>query len=374
MPLNEKKLLLNVSKHSKTALYRQIYQEIQKQTIAGELKEHEQLPGMREMARMLDVSTMVIDMALDLLIEDKICYRRPKKGTCVGSFVGQDSRSNLIVVYSRSEDLEFDSVMKPFLTGVGSAIHQENRTDMLYVSGGNIEERLRHIAADKNTKLLGVIIIYPDHLEQVCRLAEKFPAVKLVLLNFNYETFEMTPDNVFGVFNDEFCGGYSVGNYLLTQNCRRIGLIDYHVNNQNYQLRIEGFLKAHKDFGLRHDSDLAITTDIEDKVTSRGFKAMEKLLQQGRVDAVFCINDLLAAGAVEYLESISKRHEITVFGYDNLVPDISFSRNASTVAINTALMGKCAIKALLTPREYLCKQILIAPHLIVRHHHLDIKP
>jgi len=74
---------------------------------------------------------------------------------------------------------------------------------------------------------------------------------------------------------------------------------------------------------------------------------------------------------VEYLESYSRRHEITVFGYDNLVPDISFSRNTSTVAINTALMGKCAIKALLTPREYLCKQIMIAPHLIVRHRHLD---
>ena len=188
-----------------------------------------------------------------------------------------------------------------------------------------------------------------------------------VLLNYQFPDFEhLAPPNLRGVFNDEFCGGYMAASQLISRGYRRIGVLMYSVQDENYNLRLQGFRQAHRDLGVSLDEMLICSTDsMNCSAEERGSRGMALLLErQTRPDALFCLNDILAAGARRYLKLNAKDDGIEIIGHDNHIPELHIVNHFSTIEINSAAMATAAVQMLLKPADYPCKQLFISPRFV----------
>lgn len=116
------------------------------------------------------------------------------------------------------------------------------------------------------------------------------------------------------VFDDEK-GGYDVTKYLISKGHRKIGVIAGTSNNIHTQKRSLGYQKALYEEQILFNPDWIKHGDWE---RHSGYKKAEELMKEG-VTAIFCMNDLMAAGAYDYLyeNNIIVGQDISIVGYDN---------------------------------------------------------
>ena len=201
---------------------------------------------------------------------------------------------------------------------------------------------------------------------RLLELVGHYPGLPFVLLNYQYPEFEkIAPANLRGVFNDEFSGGYTAASELFALGAKEIGVIQYGVGDSNYRLRLQGFLQAHVDHGFVFKETNLCNIDSVLPPMERGYNGMGVLLSRNpRLDAVFCINDILAVGAVRFLKLSPAHHDLLIIGYDNHLPELHIANHFPTIAVNTAAMSSAAVRMLLTPELYHCKQLFISPRLV----------
>jgi len=379
MPLPEEQIK-NICRNSADPLYQQVGQCILQAIRTGLLAENEQLPGLPELAAAFGVSRVTAETALTELIRSGYCYRRPKKGTFVGRVLsdrGNTKRTRVFIIYSVHPEIEFDSVMMPFLAGVHHAVNQEERTRIVAADGKNAHKTIQAQCNAANSELAGVIAVQVSDYNQFFDTVRSFPRIPFVLLNFQFRDFDqIAPVNCFGVFNDEFCGGYLAGDYLLGIGCRKIALLSPYAywrqsfpGDINYELRIRGFLQAHKDNKITPALPLFMETGgfSSGNVMDKGARCCKELLAlRERPDAIFCVNDLLAAGVHNYLRANGNVDNIEIIGFDNLIPEVSFNHVFHTVQIRAKEMAAAAVRFLAHPGIYSGRQILLTPRLVIR--------
>ena len=107
---------------------------------------------------------------------------------------------------------------------------------------------------------------------------------------------------------------------------------------------------------------------MNEDLRETGMKLAEQAIcSEQRPTAVFCVNDLLAAGVVNYLRKKGKEGSVEVFGYDNVIPHVSKDYGFSTVKINFENMGERAVDILMDEkgRKY-PKVMKITPQILIR--------
>lgn len=116
------------------------------------------------------------------------------------------------------------------------------------------------------------------------------------------------------VFDDEK-GGYDITKYLISKGHRKIGVIAGISNNLHTQNRSLGYQKALFEEQILFNPDLIRYGDWE---RLSGYIQAEKLMKKD-ITAIFCMNDLMAGGAYDYLyeNNIIVGRDISVVGYDN---------------------------------------------------------
>ncbi|HHX60260.1 MAG TPA: LacI family transcriptional regulator [Epulopiscium sp.] len=116
------------------------------------------------------------------------------------------------------------------------------------------------------------------------------------------------------VFDDEK-GGYDITKYLISMGHRKIGVIAGAANNLHTQKRSLGYQKALFEEQILFNPDWIKYGDWE---RLSGYIQMEKLIKKG-ITGVFCMNDLMAGGAYDYLyeNNIIVGRDISIVGYDN---------------------------------------------------------
>jgi LacI family transcriptional regulator len=137
---------------------------------------------------------------------------------------------------------------------------------------------------------------------------------------------------------------------------------------------VEGYKQALTQAGLRVLDDYIITEhkgDVETK--QRGAEAMRQLLSlKPRPDAVFCFNDPLAMGAMNYAldRGIRIPEDVAVIGCGNLHYDDSLSVPLSSIDQHSRQIGEEAARIALgilnskvPPRP---QTIVLQPELVVR--------
>lgn len=116
------------------------------------------------------------------------------------------------------------------------------------------------------------------------------------------------------VFDDEK-GSYDITKYLISKGHRKIGVIAGISDNLHTQKRSLGYQKALFEEQVLYNPDWIKHGDWMRK---SGYIQAEKLVKED-VTAIFCMNDLMAAGAYDYLyeNNIIVGKDISIVGYDN---------------------------------------------------------
>lgn len=173
---------------------------------------------------------------------------------------------------------------------------------------------------------------------------------------------------------DHVHGGYQAVKYLLKLGHRRIACITGPSNLIDSQQRLEGYIRALAEFGIPYDPELI----VEGKYTfESGEQAIGELFQKGvSVDAVFFFNDMMAIGAMKWLQShgICIPEDLSVIGYDDIFMDEFLSVPLTTIRQPTEQLGRMAARKIINQEvgdERPEERIIFEPELVERKSVLD---
>ncbi len=352
--------------------YLQLRDQLEEYIKQREVPPGEQLPDILTMCRTAGLSNRSVERAYITLINDGVCFRRPKKGTFVrgSSPVRGEAKPRICAIFSPADPMHLE---KDDVTGrIYHGIQQEARRaklDLLILS----ERSLSFYVDNSSIDLVGVIMLSWYSVPEAQAVVRKYPNIRFLFLNYRPHDFDTMPANACGIFNDDLAGGFEATEYLISRNRRKLRAITIELPDDNYNRRIEGFLLAarlnHLDIGEEQVYRYQRAIPSRDEQFAIGRELFNRVIEEdANIDGIFCTNDLLAAGVASALDKRGLRDQIELIGYDNLLPYLSANGHFSTVAIRQEQMGERAIKQLLDPRSDYPKIINVAPQLLPRSH------
>lgn len=166
------------------------------------------------------------------------------------------------------------------------------------------------------------------------------------------------------VVTDDAAGARTAVQHLLHLGHHRIGFINGPLALQQCRERRTGARRA-----IRSSSAGATLVELEiDELNAAGGEAgMHRLMDDDpEVTAVFCVNDLVALGALRYAREHQVRvpDQVSVMGYDDVTFAGELAVPLSSVRQPTYQLGWQAADLLLTPDTP--RQIVFQPELVVR--------
>ncbi|MBQ8753448.1 MAG: GntR family transcriptional regulator [Lentisphaeria bacterium] len=362
-------LKISLTENKAYPKYMQLRDQVEEYIKSHKIPANTQLPDIISLCKIAGLSNRSVERAYTMLINDGVCFRRPKKGTFVC-----DRKPTTDVTMPQvcgilapkcAANLENNDIFGSIYRGI-QAKAQEANIDIIILS----ERSLPVYRAALGDNLLGVLMLDWYSPENARKIVENFPGLKLIFVNLHLPEFESMPDNVSGIFNDDFSGGFAAGDYIFDQGCRKPRVLSLALASDNYQRRVSGIRRAAQLHGIKWNSDWEFYSGEQTKNRDDHFEIahnyiMELVSQKESFDAVFCTNDLLAAGVAATLDNLHLRDKVKVIGYDNILPYLSSNGKFPTVAVDLEKMGNRAVAALVD-KEPLPKVQNIAPQLIFR--------
>ncbi len=362
-------LKISLTENKAYPKYMQLRDQLEEYIRTHKIPANTQLPDIISLCKIAGLSNRSVERAYSVLINDGICFRRPKKGTFVcdrkpASGVTMPKVCGILAPQCAA-NLEHNDIFGPIYRGI-QAKAQEADLDIIILS----ERSLPIYQAALGNNLLGVLMLDWYTPENAHSIVENFPGLKLVFVNLHLPDFEAMPDNVSGIFNDDFAGGFAAGDYIFGQGCRKPRVLSLTLPSDNYDRRIDGIRRAALLHGIRWSDEwisrsAGPTRNRDDHFEIAHNCIMELVSSKTAFDSVFCTNDLLAAGVASTLENLHLRDKVKVIGYDNILPYLSSNGKFPTVAVELEKMGQRAVAALLAC-EPLPKVQNVAPQLIFR--------
>lgn len=152
---------------------------------------------------------------------------------------------------------------------------------------------------------------------------------------------------VHSLSTNNILGGYLATKHLIEQGYQTIAHISGPQQSRSAQQRLTGYCKALAEYNLPYDMVLVTEGDYRIK---GGAEGMQRLLRLNTVpDAVFCANDLMAIGALEFLNDagIKVPEQMALVGYDGIHLSKYVHPKLTTVCQPTYEMGKKAVQVIL---------------------------
>lgn len=387
-------LKLETNHNERTPLFQQIKQQLAEYIVSTRLEVDDPLPNVGKIASIAGVSVRTADQALLALVEEGICYRKPKRGT----FVAKCSNvSNLVHRRIIGIDCPYQTdrlfehqVENAVYIGIIDAGSKSGLTPFFISSG--LHDNIRFYQQNRGTQLAGVILLAGDSVQNLSELRQYAP-MPFILINYDIEAASHSPNNVYCIFNDDFLGGYQAAEHLINQGHRKFAVLSFKIGDDNYRHRVDGFLQAIRDRGLTFRPELLMCeenpeptpddvqngTDLLEKSSAGGIvypllrgqiglgaRLCALARRAGDFTAALCVNDWLAFGAAQ------SQPGLAVSGYDHIMPEFSRIGGFPTIAIDFAGMGARAVKMLSEPLpEQRVTRIL--PRLIPRPQPIGVK-
>ncbi|MGN8552044.1 UNVERIFIED_CONTAM: LacI family transcriptional regulator [Microbacterium sp. SLM126] len=283
-------------------------------------------------------------------------------------FVRNDAARQLRAGRSRSIGLVVLDVGNPFFTDVARGAERRAATEGLSILLGNSDDdparESDYLDLFEQQRVHGVLITPVDEISgRLERLRTRgIPAVLVDRLSEGAEFSSVSVDDV--------SGGYLAVRHLLDIGRRRIAFVGGPDHVRQVADRLEGARRA-----VAEESDAALEV-VETSALSvlEGRAVGERLRSRGpdgRPDAVFAANDLLAVGVLQalvMLGSVAVPGDVAIIGYD----DIDFSAATvvplSSIRQPSELIGRRAVELLLAEVAGAAEreQVVFQPELIVR--------
>ena len=170
------------------------------------------------------------------------------------------------------------------------------------------------------------------------------------------------------VIIDDRAAAYEVVSYLIKKGYKRIAHFRGHLNPQNSIDRFLGYKQALLDNNIEFDKSLVYICSNNDDFND-GYNSAKKLYKDhGKtVDAVFCVTDVIATGALKYFNdnNINVPEDVALFGFSNWFMSSVVSPALSTVDQPGHEIGSKSTEILLEEIINKNKGIAIIPKMII---------
>lgn len=154
-----------------------------------------------------------------------------------------------------------------------------------------------------------------------------------IVVAYGFSTDKSTPSVVY----DDEQAAYEATRELLGKGYRKIGLIAGEMASHHTIDRQRGYQKALYESQILYNPELTCYGDWN---REQGYQACEKLMKQ-KVDAIFSMNDVMAAGVYDYMneKGLSVGKDIGLIGFDNREISQAFNPELSTIALPLSEIG-----------------------------------
>jgi LacI family transcriptional regulator len=234
---------------------------------------------------------------------------------------------------------------------------------MLHSTGADVEDELE-IGHDLRRRYADGLILCSLHLTAAHVAALRTAAAPVVVIG------RPAKDAAVDIVRaNSRKGAAEAVRHLHAAGRRRIALLNGPQHTSPGGSRRLGYLDALRACGLERDDDLCEVAD--DFMVEPGRRAAERLLARVRPDAIFCANDLLAAGALAALRDANFRvpEDVAVVGMDNSALAEHTWPPLTTVDLGSAERARIAAELLLQRIERPSRRtrtVGVEPRLVVR--------
>lgn len=249
----------------------------------------------------------------------------------------------------------------------------EHNRHLLIGNGYHHAEREKQTIESLIQNQVGPLIVHSKALDDstLRRYASEHPA--MVFINRLIPGLESRC-----IYLDNVRGAYLATEHLIQQGHRHIGYLGSNHKIEDNQQRYQGYLSALNDYRLCPQNAAIYTVNVspDDKGGEQGM--MKLKAQMPHLTALFCYNDVMAAGAVSVLSAsgLAVPHALSIVGFDDSLiarcmhpklttvkyPIEDMAAHAARLAISLSLHGD-SLQPLVEP---LPQQRHYQPSLIIR--------
>lgn len=229
---------------------------------------------------------------------------------------------------------DFSQPFAPYFADQVIASAREHDYGVIINTYGQTEQGLARAMQQANTLAADGWIVFADRAmgKRGSMLEQSYPLVLAGDWSAYGKVDQVTMPNVEAM-------RYATGR-LLDSGCRNIALfgadralgLDYyvHATEGTQALRVQGYLQAYEERGLTPNIDMLFSWGL--LMSDSGVHAVNLMVDQGPLpDAIICLNDAMALGALHQLQvkGIKVPDDIQVIGFDN-VPETQYSNPSLT--------------------------------------------
>ena len=259
--------------------------------------------------------------------------------------------------------LVLPDISNPFFADIAYAVDEYafscGYTTILCNTNWNEEIEQTHLNQLQNQRVDG-IIYKPAGKNPVDLSGITIPSVIISCIPGENETY---------IEIDNFKGGQIAADHLIDCGYKHLAFIGGSRNSQSNEFRINGFCGKAQERGMIIDNDHILYGGFS---VESGYEMARKLITDfPDTDGIFCGNDVIALGVLQYLMENNKSipEEIGVVGFDDIMlaglPQIQMT----TVAQPRSQMGKLSAEMLINAienKENQMHHIMLEPELVVR--------
>jgi LacI family transcriptional regulator len=223
------------------------------------------------------------------------------------------------------------------MRGVEEVASAQGFSVFLCNSYGDMARERAHLEVLIDKKVDGIILLSGYRVRQ--RGAPALPLGDIPVVYLYQYTYDVP---VSCIVPDDFGGAASGAAHLLSVGRRRIGVINGPAHYEAAQLRLSGVQHALREAGVRLDPALVRTGKWHE--TSGYELAQELMALPNPPDALFCMSDSIASGALDALRELRVRvpDDISLIGFDNRYFAAHQRPPLTTVALPLVEMGRLA--------------------------------
>ncbi|MCF6177657.1 MAG: GntR family transcriptional regulator [Victivallaceae bacterium] len=345
-------------------VYLRIAADIKNTVQSGELKPGDNIMPERKLAEFYQVSYGTLRKAIEVLVAENLLTKVQGSGV----FVTKDKPAS-----STPADrpirigINVPTLKLSYYTAMVEVMEQmiiDNHYEFFLIRGDlgrkSKQNRLENIL--QRTKLDGLILVGEIMTEQFNSIRQIAPEMKMIFLDGTVNGEEVD----FIKFDDE-SGAFSATEHLIRQGGKKILFIDGCSFFINPGLREKGYLAAMERYNLEPWVKYGTGFDYES-----GYNAMQEIIDSGRMpDAIFCVTDLVAMGAMQALSNHQFRvpEQLLVAGFSDLREADFTHPRISSVKVDVKEISRLAVLEMfdkIAGRSKSRWQVIFPTHLIVR--------
>ncbi len=315
---------------------------------SGARPQSSSVSGVREVAALAGVSVGTVSNVLNRPENVSEATRaRVESAMKDLGFVGSRAAGQLRSKKSHLVGVVVPDVGNPFwatvLRGIERVLDEHDLT-MIVSSTRQDRKRQKHVLAGLLMQGVDGLVIAPiaDRPKEWAPLStSRYGVVTLEKLSKGTGGRWVSADNV--------KGARLAAGYLLDRGHRRIGMINGPEFVSWCAERRQGVVDAIRERGLDPDEVLVLRT-VSDLTVEEGRRAASELVGSGTVTAVFCVNDMLALGALVQANDQELRvpQDVSIMGYDDVDFASALSAPLTTIRQPAYEIGKAAARLLIS--------------------------